>query len=62
MVMYHIEEKLYLSAVLMKVGNCECRQIEILGQKDQPFPLLNIVETNAPKSFRIILLGIETND
>ena len=50
------EEQLYLPAVLLEVGNLYSRKMEGIG-KEREFPvLLLIVESDQPKSLRILLI------
>ena len=55
-----LEEEFDLPAALVKFCNGECRQSEVVGQKNNPSFLFGIVETDASELFRKVLLGIES--
>ena len=53
-----LEEEFDLPAALVEFCDRECRQSEVVGQKDKPSFLFGIVETDAPELRRKILFGI----
>ena len=53
-----LEEQLYLPAAAVQLGNCQCRQLEIVGQKDEQPVVFGVVEFYPPQLNRIVLTGL----
>ena len=49
------EEQFDLPATAIKLGDGQCRQVEIVGQKDQIFLVFGIVELDAAQVLRVIV-------